>query len=114
MESLLEDTINSYNEYLKKLPKGILIIPEKLRETHVNEALKSIKDFTEGVLWLTEASELLKKNNATAFLNIDKIQELLLEVNEGLEKQDYILVADMFEYEIIPFFEEVEQAKFSK
>ncbi|MFJ7663191.1 hypothetical protein ACIQXW_12365 [Lysinibacillus sp. NPDC097162] len=108
MENILNDTIQSYNEYLKKLPAGILVIADKLREKHINEALISIKDLTEGILWLTNASELLIKNNVLALLNIGKIQEFLLEVNEGLEKQDYVLIADIFEFEIAPFFEEVE------
>ena len=107
----IENIVESYNEYIKKIPNGAVYIAERLREDRVQEALISIKDFSEGVLWLTEASELLKQNKAIAELSIEKIKEFLIEINEGLEKHDYVLVADMFEYEIAPFFEEVTPAE---
>lgn len=103
--------IESYNNYIGKVPNGTIYIAEQLREDNLQEALFAIKDFSEGVLWLSEASDLLKQNGAKAELNIEKIQVFLQEVNDGLEKQDYILVADMFEYEIAPFFENLAPAK---
>ncbi|MCS1383983.1 hypothetical protein NXZ75_17390 [Lysinibacillus sphaericus] len=107
----IKDLIESYNDYVKKIPGGAIYIANYLREDKLNDALTAIKDFSEGVLWLSEASDLLMKNGAHAALNIGQIQEFLIEVNDGLEKQDYVLVADMFEYEIAPFFEEVVSAK---
>lgn len=107
----IKELIESYNDYVKKIPVGALYIANYLREDNLNNALTAIKDFSEGVLWLSEASDLLVKNSVEAALNIEQIQEFLIEVNDGLEKQDYVLVADMFEYEIAPFFEEVVKAK---
>ncbi|WP_433595868.1 hypothetical protein [Lysinibacillus xylanilyticus] len=107
MNEILED----YNNYLGCVPKGTVRIAEQLREDNMKEALSAIRDFSEGVLWLSQASDFLKRSGAHVELDILKIQEFLIQVNEGLEKQDYVLVADMFEYEIAPFFEEVESAK---
>ena len=107
----LNEVMESYNEYVKNLPTGAEYISRCLRENQLNEGLTAIKDFSEGVLWLSDASDLMKKNGAKVELNIGQIQEFLIEINEGLEKQDYVLVADMFEYEISPFFEEVELVK---
>ncbi|UED80923.1 hypothetical protein FH508_0003235 [Lysinibacillus sp. CD3-6] len=106
----IKELIGSYNDYVKKIPVGAIYIANYLREDNLNNALTAIKDFSEGVLWLSEASDLLVKNGAEAALNIEQIQEFLIEVNDGLEKQDYVLVADMFEYEIAPFFEAVVKA----
>lgn len=103
----ITELVESYNDYIKKLPAGTIYIANCLREDKLNDALTAIRDFSEGVLWLSQASELLKKNGILVDLNIDQIQVFLEEVNEGLEKQDYVLVSDMFEYEIAPFFEEV-------
>lgn len=110
MEHLIVETIESYNMYIEKVPAGAEYIANSLREDNVNVALQAIKDFSEGILWLSEVSQLLKSNGVTANLNIEKIQEFLIEINNGLEKQDYVVVADMFEYEIAPFFSELEQA----
>ncbi|MFJ7735981.1 hypothetical protein ACIQ2D_06505 [Lysinibacillus sp. NPDC097287] len=111
MDNLINETIGSYNLYVNKVPAGAEYIANSLREDRETDALQAIKDFSEGVLWLSEVSELLKSNGVTANLNMEKIQEFLIEINNGLEKQDYVLVADMFEYEIAPFFEQVEVIK---
>lgn len=106
----LYEVMESYNEYLNNIEKGIEYIATSLREDKINDGLLAIKDFSGGMLWLSEASELMKKNGAIAELGIEQLQEFLIEINEGLEKQDYVLVADLFEYEIAPFFKEVKQA----
>lgn len=109
MEKVVIEVIDTYNEYIQKVPAGSMIISELLREDRVVEALNSIKNFTEGVIWLVEANELLNKNGVNGELNIEKINEYLNEINEGLTIQDYSLVADLFEYEIAPFFEKAQQ-----
>lgn len=106
MNEIIE-VIESYNEYLKKIPNGIVYIAELLRENKYNEAFQSIKDFSEGVMWLAKVSELLKERNINVTLNITQINLFLNEINEGLESQDYLLVADLFEFEVAPFFEKV-------
>ncbi|WP_342550744.1 hypothetical protein MKX57_03075 [Lysinibacillus sp. FSL M8-0216] len=108
MTEILMDTIQSFNEYLPRVALGSREIAESLRSDQIASALKMILDFSEGVTWLVEASELLKLNDITVDIKIEKVQEFLQEINAGLEMQDYVLVADMFEYEIAPFFVEVE------
>lgn len=105
MEQIVADSIESYNVYLKKIPEGCLEVAEKLRNNEVSDALKLILDFSEGAAWLADASTLLQSMNVTVELPVSKIHEFLNEVNNGLEIQDYVLVADMFEYEIAPFFQ---------
>lgn len=110
MKEIIE-VIESYNEYIRKIPKGVTYIANCLREDLLNEALLAIKNFSEGLIWLSDASELLKKNDVEVHLNIELIQEFLIEINTGLEKQDFLLVADLFEYEIGQFFEEAQLIK---
>lgn len=100
------EVIESYNEYIKKIPNGTKYIAECLRVEKLQEAFQVIKDFSEGVSWITEVSQLLKEKNVNVNLNIDQIHTFFEEINEGLENKDYVLVADIFEYEIAPFFEE--------
>ena len=107
----LNEVVESYNEYLSNVGRGIAYISDCLREDKVSEGLLAIQDFSEGILWLSNASELMKKNGVLAELGINQLQEFLIEINDGLEKQDYILVADLFEYEIAPFFEQVSLAE---
>ncbi|MBI6865215.1 hypothetical protein [Lysinibacillus fusiformis] len=107
----LNELIEMYNSYIKNVPNGATYIAEKLREDELTSALVSIKDFSEGIMWLTQASELINSNRGKVVLEVERLQEFLLEVNDGLERQDYVVVADMFEYEIAPFFEEITLAE---
>lgn len=107
-EEVLE-VVNSYNQYIKNVAGGSLQIADYLRKDQVQEALQLILQFSEGMGWLVQASDLLQKNEVHVELEIEQIHEFLNEINNGLEIQDYVLVADMFEYEIAPFFEQVKQ-----
>ncbi|MEK4244731.1 hypothetical protein MKZ20_05215 [Psychrobacillus sp. FSL K6-2684] len=106
MDELIKETIESYNEYLLKLPSGCQKIADNIRTDNLSVALKGILEFSEGAAWLIDANVLLERNSFPNTLNPEKINEFLNEVNSGLEIQDFVLVADMFEYEIKTFFEE--------
>ncbi len=106
MTEILMDTIQSFNEYLPRVATGSQEIAGNLRSDQIASALNMILEFSEGMSWLLQVSELLKLNDIKVDIQIEKIQEFLEEINSGLEMQDYVLVADMFEYEIAPFFEE--------
>lgn len=110
MKELFE-VIESYNNYIVKVPKGAIYLANCFREDKLQEALSAVTDFSEGVIWLSDVADLLNKSNYFVELNIEQIHEFLIEINEALEKQDYILVADLFEYEISPFFEQAQLIK---
>lgn len=109
-EQILE-VIESYNSYISKIAPGALQIAEHLRKDEIDDAMQMILQFSEGMGWLVQVSELLNQNNVKVILEVEKINEFLLEINNGLEIQDYVIVADMFEYEIAPFFEQCELIK---
>lgn len=103
----MNEVIESYNQYIKNVASGSLEIAGHLRNDEILEGVQLILHFSEGMGWMMQVSELLQQNNVTVSLEIEKIHEFLEEINNGLEMQDYVLVADMFEYEIAPFFEQV-------
>lgn len=102
-EEILE-VMESYNEYLDKLPGGCKSIAEYLRNNRIDEALELILHFSKGVSWLCEVNEKLSLLGFNNSLHIERINEFLIEINSGLEIQDYLIVADIFEYEIAEFF----------
>ncbi len=107
MEKQHREIMESFNEYLKVIPAGCESIVAFLRDGNNEEALKLILHFSEGVSWLGEVNRLLVCNGINNSLPIGKIHGFLEEINEGLGIQDYLLVADIFEYEIKQFFENV-------
>lgn len=108
MEQLINETVESYNEYLGNLPKGCTAISDKIRQNNMSDALNEILNFSQGISWLTEVGVMLRLQNIDVQLDVSPIQEFLSEINDALAIQDYTLVADLFEYELAPFFEEVQ------
>ena len=105
MENIVVETMINYNEYLEKLVVGSKNIYTELRNSEVNKAVTQIVDFSEGVNWMISVNEKLGNLGHVNELNIDQIIEFLNEINNGLEVKDYLLVADIFEHEVVPFFE---------
>lgn len=103
MNNELEEVKEQYYSYIEKIPQGADYIVNNLREDNLEKALLTINDFAEGIMWLITMADIL----STDIVNVNKIKEYLLEINEGLELQDFVLVADLFEYEIKPYFEGV-------
>lgn len=108
MENILKETIVSFNEYIERLPEGCMMIANTLRDDRIAEAMTHIRDFSEGASWIVEASRLFKENNVSIAFNMAKIIDYLAEINDGLSMGDYNLVADIFEYEINPFFSAID------
>ena len=108
MDEIQKDIIESYNNYILNIPNGCQEIVNHIRENKMQKALGMILDFSEGVNWLVEVNRILKSQGISKLLEVEKIHDFLEEINNGLEIHDFLLVADLFEYEIKPFFEQVE------
>jgi hypothetical protein len=112
MTNLIYETQESFYQYIERIVEGVQTIADYLREDKVGEAMQLITQFSEGVTWLTQVIVLMREHKY--YINVDPSQmnEFLLEINDGLERQDYVIVADMFEYEIKNFFEEAAKERF--
>ncbi|MEK4173666.1 hypothetical protein MHI22_19670 [Lysinibacillus sp. FSL L8-0312] len=108
MDVMHKDIMESYNNYLLNIPNGCQQIVNHIRENKIQEALGMILDFSEGVNWLVDVNQILKFHGISKLLEVEKIHDFLEEINNGLAIHDFLLVADLFEYEIMPFFEQVE------
>jgi hypothetical protein len=94
-------------EYIGKLIDGIHTAVTKYQGGYESEGTKWTVQIADGLNWLIEALTL------TADAQIEKIDisllnPYLLEVNEALENTDYVLLADLLNYEILPILEEWE------
>lgn len=104
MNKILQETIEMYNDYIKKVAIGSVEIPEYLRQNRVEDAYHLITGFSQGMQWIQEVNSLFKLNNIKGILDLDIIKADLEEINNALIVQDNVLLADIFEYEIEPFF----------
>lgn len=106
-EIIIEDLIEDFNLYKNNVITALEMLPTLFRTGQIESALARVLDFSEGVGWLIKAHKYFVMHNVQSLLDEDNILEMLNEINEALENQDYFLTADIFEYEVKKFFLEL-------
>ncbi|MED3802749.1 hypothetical protein P4562_12495 [Lysinibacillus xylanilyticus] len=101
------EIVDEYYKYVAKIPTGLQHIADSLRADNVQTALNEILNFSEGITWIKQMEEILMEQGVNMDLNKHQLEDYLNLINEGLEKQDFVLVADIFEYEVMPYFEQI-------
>ncbi|QDQ01369.1 hypothetical protein FOH38_13345 [Lysinibacillus fusiformis] len=104
MEQLLEETKLTYYEYVANIKKGCLEIAQQLRTEQFSNAFESITNLAEGLEWLIQIEQLMLQNQYNIKSKTKDAIPFFIEINEALENKDYILLADLFEYEIAEIF----------
>ncbi|KGM92776.1 hypothetical protein Z968_13205 [Clostridium novyi A str. 4552] len=94
------------NEYLNNLEEGIHQVVEAFQQEDENKGCSLIPLVADGIKWVVDVINLtrdVQKEN----IDISEIDEKLEEVVEAIENEDYILVGDLFEYEVLPIIQYV-------
>lgn len=104
----IEEVISNYNAYIHRIPAGCSQIVRFINENRISEALEMIVDFSEGITWLTSARSYLEADGIILDWKENQVTDFLNEINTGLEVGDFVIVSDIFEYEITPFFKGIQ------
>lgn len=111
MNTEIKEVLDTAYEYMNKLNEGILTAAQYFQNGNYRDALDLTIQITEGIEWTIKVISL----NKNLYNEEDKIQELnekLKETLEAFENGDYVLIGDLFEYEISPIIENyIEQTK---
>lgn len=102
------ETLCSVNEYLVKLKDGIKKIVNYIQEGKEHEAIQIIPNAAEGIDWVIQAINLTKDAQKEE-IAIDDINDHISEMVDAFENDDFILVGDLFEYEILPILDRVQK-----
>lgn len=101
MQNKKKEILNTAYEYIDKLNNGIKIIVEKIQEGNEYEAIKLIPSVADGIDWLTQTIKVTEEVQKEP-ISIDNLNEQLESLVEAFENEDYILLGDLFNYEIMP------------
>lgn len=104
MNSEIKEVLETCFEYMNKLNAGILTTAQDFQNGNYYEALEQTVQITEGLEWVIKVINLNKELYDEELQN-QELNEKLNEALEALENQDYILIGDLFEYEISPKIE---------
>lgn len=106
MENNRTIELNELKDYIANFKAVVIETAELFQGYEVNKATAILVEITEGIQWLMN---ILVAANIMNEDDIKQINVYLNEIVEGLMNQDYILVGDLLQYEIIPKVEQMEQ-----
>ncbi|AAK80158.1 hypothetical protein BJV85_001680 [Clostridium acetobutylicum] len=94
-------------EYIPKLKKGIKDIYESYESGEYEKGAEIITEASDGFQWIINLIALTK-DVLKEELDESELTEKFSEVIEAMENEDYILVGDLFQYEVYPIIENYE------
>ncbi|APF23638.1 hypothetical protein [Clostridium butyricum] len=102
-----KEALRTVDEYLYKLKDGINNISSLIQEGKEQESFNLIAQVADGLQWINEAFDATKLYHHDE-LSLENTNQFIEEISEALENEDYILVSDIFKYEITPIIEELQ------
>ncbi|WP_050606984.1 hypothetical protein [Clostridium niameyense] len=94
------------NEYMENLKKGINTLIEYIQLEEENRAFSLIPSISEGIGWIMEVINLTSDIQKEP-IDISIMDEKLEEIVQAIENEDYVLIGDLFNYEILPILNDV-------
>ncbi len=106
VQQLIKETRRSCQDYLPKLIQATSSISHGLQSGNEVEAMAVLPDVITGLQWLVEAVRGMQGNGCDLDISSDLLTAHFHELEQALRVKDYILLADLFEYEITPTLED--------
>jgi hypothetical protein len=101
------ENLKTANEYLDNLKGGVKKAVNYIEQGEEEKGVALIPAIADGIEWLLSSINLTQELHKGR-INIGAINEKLEEIVEGLENEDYVLVGDLFNYEILPALEDIQ------
>lgn len=100
----VNDVLTTLNGYLSKLMPAIKDCASHYQSGQLSEGLNLLINIIEGLDWVIKiaATNIEMQENHMRETNL-KLNEIV----KALENEDYVLVGDLLEYEILPAMQEI-------
>jgi len=106
-EQMTIDIIEEMYKVVELIRSGSMEISRLYREAEDEAALELLQDLLDVIRDFRKMQDTLEVSlsgvNMSFEANDNQLNELLIEMNDVLRNEDWILLADLFEYEFIPF-----------
>lgn len=106
--NIIYEALETLYDYLPRLIKGINDAVENFKMQREDKGIGLLIKIIDGLQWCTEVVYKTEEVLTTYGIEIDKeaINSIYNEVIEALENEDYVLISDLLEYEIVPILKE--------
>ena len=102
------DTLETVSDYMVNLINGIKKAVEFFQEGEDKKGCELIFYITEGIQWMSD-SLAVTKDMFKQDITLEDMNEKLSEIVEALENGDFILIGDLFQYELVPILEDIQK-----
>ncbi len=102
--NIYSETLESATDYIKKLIVGIKKYIEYMTSGRISESGDLLISIIEGLDWEVKALSLIKEK-LNIDLDISEVNAVLIDLSNAIQNNDYVLITDLFEYEILPILE---------
>lgn len=115
IKEFTNELLLSLEQYLKGAIPELENLTTKMYQTNLNETIDNFTQFLDGVQWINEAISAIDKNQEKpnqwddVILTIANLNEELKGIEEAIENNDNVLIADILQYEIVPILKELQQ-----
>lgn len=94
--------LNEIKQYIQKVNNSIQSVIDDVR---INNNLNNLVDLLEGLTYCFKGINLM--NIESIDIYIEELKQNIVEILDGVENQDFNLIADILEYEIIERIEDL-------
>ncbi|NFQ00882.1 hypothetical protein [Clostridium sporogenes] len=102
------EILKTASEYILRLKDGILKTSEYMESGEYDKGFSLIYPIAKGLSWLIEVIEKTKDIQKEEIF-LDELNDKLNEINNAIENEDNVLIGDLFQYELLPIMENIEE-----
>lgn len=106
MEEQIE-ALKTADEYIDNLRSGIENMVNKINSGEEINGVSLIPVIADGLDWLINIIKLTK-NLHNGVISMENSNDILEQIIESLENEDYVLISDLFSYEFLPILEDIQ------
>ncbi|WP_195962660.1 hypothetical protein [Clostridium tyrobutyricum] len=102
------ELLKTTNAYIINLKSQISKAADCFQRGEDENGFNMVPSIAEGIDGIVKALKVTK-DVLKQDISVDDLNEKLNEIVEAIENQDTLLIGDLFQYELIPIFENIEQ-----
>ena len=116
LKDLMANNLSNAKEYLEKLIPGFQKAADLFRMGNEQEAHKFYLQILDGIDWISQVVQTVVNSRNKELVGQDlkdrqeRLTGLMTQMLEANQNQDWVLLADLLEYEMIPFYENWQEA----
>jgi hypothetical protein len=116
LKDLMANNLGNAKEYLEKLIPGFQKAADLFRMGNEQEAHKYYLQILDGIDWFSQVVQTIVNSREIELEGQDlkdrqeKLTGFMTQMLEANQNQDWVLLADLLEYELVPFYKDWQEA----